>query len=223
MNHCAVPGRTARYGKVPPMMLAMKRWLSVLLIGGLLSAAAHAATPPEELVKDTSQRMLKALQEEKTDLKKNPERVTALVNEIVLPHFDFVRMSKLALGRYWRRADEKQQQAFVEQFRALLVRTYRSALTEYRDQTIRYLPFSGDQSSGDVTVKTQVDQPGGSTIPIDYTLHLENDEWKVYDVVIDGISLVINYRSSFSSEIRQSGIDGLIDKLRKRNQDDSGG
>jgi phospholipid transport system substrate-binding protein len=189
----------------------------------LLSAAAHAATPPEELVKDTSQRMLKALQEEKTDLKKNPERVTALVNEIVLPHFDFVRMSKLALGRYWRRADEKQQQAFVEQFRALLVRTYRSALTEYRDQTIRYLPFSGDQSSGDVTVKTQVDQPGGSTIPIDYTLHLENDEWKVYDVVIDGISLVINYRSSFSSEIRQSGIDGLIDKLRKRNQDDSGG
>ena len=205
------------------MIMILKRLMSLLLIGGFISTAAFAAMPPQELVKETSQRMIKALQQEKTDLKKNPARVTQLVNEIVLPHFDFQRMSKLALGRYWRRADESQQKEFTDQFRTLLVRTYRSALTEYRDQTITFLPFTDNPDSGDVTVKTEVEQPAGSSIPIDYRLHLADGEWKVYDVIIDGISLVINYRSSFSSEIRQSGIAGLIDKLRKRNKDGDGG
>lgn len=205
------------------MIMMLKRSLSLLLVGALAVSVAFAAMSPQELVKQTSKRMIDALQHEKTDLKKNPQRVTQLVNEIVLPHFDFARMSKLALGRYWRRADEKQQQEFTDQFRALLVRTYRSALTEYRDQTISFLPFNDNPDSGDVTVKTEVEQPGGSTIPIDYRLRLVGGEWKVYDVIIDGVSLVINYRSSFSSEIRQSGIDGLIDKLRKRNKDDGGG
>ena len=205
------------------MIMMLKRLMSLLLIGSFISATAFAAMPPQELVKETSQRMIKALQQEKTDLKKNPARVTQLVNEIVLPHFDFERMSKLALGHYWRRADESQQKDFTDQFRTLLVRTYRSALTEYRDQTITFLPFTDNPDSGDVTVKTEVEQPGGTSIPIDYRLHLGGGEWKVYDVIIDGISLVINYRSSFSSEIRQSGIAGLIDKLRKRNKDDNGG
>ena len=205
------------------MTTIMKRGLTLLLACGFVSTTVVAAVPPQDLIKQTSQQMIKALQQEKTDLKKNPERVTQLVNEIVLPHFDFERMSRLALGRYWRRADEKQRAEFVEQFRALLVRTYRSALTEYRDQTIKYLPFNDDLSGGDVTVKTEVEQPGGSSIPIDYRLHTGSGEWKVYDVIIDGVSLVINYRTSFSSEIRQSGISGLIDKLRKRNQEDGGG
>jgi len=205
------------------MIVMLKRWISLLLMSGFVSAVAFAAMSPQDLVKQTSQRMIKALQQEKTDLKKNPERVTQLVNEIVLPHFDFERMSKLALGRYWRRADEKQRKEFMEQFRTLLVHTYRSALTEFRDQTITFLPFNDNPASGDVAVKTEVEQPGGSSHSIDYRLQLLNGEWKVYDVIIDGVSLVINYRSSFSSEIRQSGIDGLIDKLRKRNQDGSGG
>lgn len=205
------------------MINVLKRLILLSLVSAVAGAVALAAMSPQQLVKDTSQRMIKALQEEKTDLKKNPARVNQLVNEIVLPHFDFERMSKLALGRYWRRADKKQQQEFVDEFRTLLVRTYRSALTEYRDQTISFLPFKDNPDSGDVTVKTEVEQPGGSSIPIDYRLHLVGGEWKVYDVIIDGVSLVINYRSSFSSEIRQSGIDGLIDKLRKRNKDDSGG
>ncbi len=201
----------------------LKRWMPILLVGGLLSGIAHAAMSPQDLVKQTSQRMLQALRDEKAQIKKNPEHLRKLVDEIVLPHFDFRKMSRLVLGRYWRRASDGQQAKFVDEFRTLLVRTYTTALSEYTDQTINYLPFKGDPGSGDVTVRTEVQQRGGSPIPIDYSLMREDSEWKVYDVTISGISLVINYRSSFASEIRHAGLDGLIDKLHNRNQKNSDG
>lgn len=199
-------------------------WITGLLAGvGLMAAQANAGMGPQELVKQTSERMLEALRAEEERIKKDPQRLRDLVDEIVLPHFDFERMSKLVLGRYWRRADEGQQRRFISEFRELLVRTYKSALNEYSEQTISYLPFRGDESEGDVTVKTEVDQGSGFPIPIDYSLHLKEGEWKVYDVTIDGVSLVINYRSSFANEIRQVGIDGLIDKLRSRNEQEKSG
>lgn len=196
----------------------LRCWVSVLFIGGLLSGTAQAAVSPQDLVKQTSQRMLKALRDEQAHIKESPERLHKLVDEIVLPHFDFRRMSRLVLGRYWRRASDRQQERFVDEFRTLLVRTYTSALSQYTDQTIRYLPFNGDPSRGDVTVRTEVQRTGGSPIPIDYSLMHEDGEWKVYDVTIAGVSLVINYRSSFANEIHHAGLDGLIDKLHDRNQ-----
>ena len=201
----------------------LKRWMPILLIGGLLNGIAYAAMSPQDLVKQTSQRMLQALRDEKAQIKKNPEHLRKLVDKIVLPHFDFRKMSRLVLGRYWRRASDGQQERFVDEFRTLLVRTYTTALSEYTDQTINYLPFKGDPGSGDVTVRTEVQQRGGSPIPIDYSLMREDSEWKVYDVTISGISLVINYRSSFASEIRHAGLDGLIDKLHNRNKKNSDG
>jgi len=201
----------------------LKAWVPVFLIGGLLSGIACAAAAPQDLVKQTSQRMLQALRAEKAQIKKNPEHLKKLVDEIVLPHFDFHKMSKLVLGRYWRRASDDQQQHFIDEFRTLLVRTYTSALSQYTGQTIDYLPFNGDPASGDVTVRTEVQQRGASPIPIDYSLMRENGEWKVYDVTIGGVSLVINYRSSFASEIRHAGIDALIDKLHHRNHKNSDG
>lgn len=198
------------------MMKMRKGWLA--LLGLLIGSIALAALSPEELVKQTSQRMLNALQQEKGTIKKDPQRVRKLVDEIVLPHFDFKLMTRLALGRFWRRASASQQAELVEQFRNLLIRTYQSSLAQYSDQTVRYLPFNGNPGSGDVTVKTEVEQKGAPAIPIDYSLRLEDGQWKVYDVTIDGVSLVINYRSSFASEVRRGGIDGLIGKLKARNQ-----
>ena len=129
-------------------------------------------------------------------------------------------MTKLALGRYWRRASGPQHGELVDEFRNLLIRTYQSSLAQYSGQKIQYLPFNGDVGSGDVTVKTEVEQKGAPPIPIDYSLRLESGAWKVYDVTIDGVSLVTNYRTTFANQIRRDGLDKLIASLADRNQQD---
>lgn len=198
----------------------MKRWaVAVMLIVCLAGGAAWAAESPQELVKQTSDQMLGKLREERQVINQHPERIYDLVNQIVLPHFDFERMSSWVLGKYWRNASPDQRQRFVEEFRKLLVRTYAKSLTSYTNNKITYLPFRGNPKQAEATVRTEVDQPGGFPIPIDYSLYLnQNDEWKVYDVTVDGVSLVTNYRTTFASQIRQEGLDKLIDTLAARNR-----
>ena len=140
-----------------------------------------------------------------------------LVAEIVLPYFDFRRMSQWVLGRNWRTATAQQRERFVEQFRLLLVRTYGRALSEYADEKVIYLPFDAGSEADRVTVRTEIEQPGGAPIPISYSMYLSDDGWKVYDVAISGVSLVTNYRSSFGSIIRKDGMDSLIEQLGNRN------
>lgn len=195
--------------------------VALLLMLGLISPAL-AIQSPQTLVQETSEKMLAKLKAEKDLLKQEPGRIYELVNEIVIPHFDFEYMSQLVLGKYWRRASAEQRHDFTEQFRTLLVRTYAKSLNEYSDQVINFLPFREVSGGGDVTVRTEVDQPGGFPIPIDYRLHQKGGEWKVFDVIIDDVSLVTNYRSSFSKEIRRGGIDALIAKLTKRNKEATG-
>jgi phospholipid transport system substrate-binding protein len=142
-----------------------------------------------------------------------------VVEEYILPHFDFERMSQLVLGKNWRNANPEERQQFVEEFRLLLVRTYATAMLKYSDQKISYLPDRGKPGEGDVVVQTEIEQPGGPPIPIDYSLHRKGDAWKVYDVKIDNVSLVVNYRGTFAGEIRNGGsVGALISKLRERNQ-----
>jgi phospholipid transport system substrate-binding protein len=129
-------------------------------------------------------------------------------------------MSSWVLGRYWRNATPKQRQEFTEQFRTLLVRTYAKSLSSYTDNKITYLPFRSSPDQTDVKVRTEVDQPGGFPIPIDYDLYLKGDEWKVFDVTIDGVSLVTNYRTTFANQIRMDGLDKLISSLAERNKQD---
>jgi phospholipid transport system substrate-binding protein len=172
---------------------------------------------PEELVRDTSSRMLIALKEEKAVIEEDKSRIYALVSDIVLPYFDFRRMSMWALGRYWRDADPDQRERFVMEFREMLVRTYGSALAEYSDETIVYLPLHAEQGDRDVTVRTEIEQAGGPSIQITYSMYLTTDGWKVYDVSINGVSLVTNYRTTFSSIIRKDGMDSLIRQLQNRN------
>ncbi|HUT40771.1 MAG TPA: ABC transporter substrate-binding protein [Gammaproteobacteria bacterium] len=193
---------------------------TLLLIAALGCAASlHASSDitPLELVQDTSSRMLAALKDNKAAIKQDSSRLYDLVSTIVLPYFDFERMSQWVLGKNWRTATPEQRDRFVEQFRALLVRTYGQALSDYANEKIIYLPFAGDLSAPTVTVRTEIEQ-AGSTIPISYSMYRSRDGWKVYDVAISGVSLVTNYRSSFGNIIRDKGIDNLIRQLTDKNR-----
>jgi phospholipid transport system substrate-binding protein len=185
-----------------------------LLLG--TAAAVAEEVSPQELVRDTSSRMLLALQQEKQVIASDTNRLYELVAEIVLPYFDFRRMGQWVLGRNWRTATEEQREQFVEQFRILLVRTYGTALSEYSDQKITYLPFVEPADARTVTVRTEIEQVG-APVPISYSMYRSPDGWKVYDVAISGVSLVTNYRSTFGSIIRKEGMDSLIRQMTERN------
>ena len=189
-------------------------WLTFLLQTGVVVADN---LDPEALVRQTSDQMLAVLKEQNEVIKAEPERLYGLVDDIVLPHFDFERMARWVLGKHWKKATPEQQQRFINEFRTLLVRTYGTALLEFRDQQVKFLPLRMVEGSDDVTVRTEVVKPGGIPIPISYSMIRRADGWKVYDVAIDGISLVSNYRSSFSNEIKTEGMDRLIERLAERN------
>jgi phospholipid transport system substrate-binding protein len=183
----------------------------------LLSAVCWAADiSPDVLAKTTTQEVLAILRADKDIQGGNVQKVYDLVEAKVLPHFDFNRMTQLAVGKHWNAASPQQKQALVKEFRSLLVRTYSTSLTQFSNQTIDFKPFSMKPDDNEVTVQTEVKQPGGNPIPINYDMYKTAFGWKVYDVAIDGVSLVINYRSSFANTIRKSGIDGLISALEAK-------
>lgn len=189
------------------------------LLAGLLATAVWAADPPPDvLAKNTTQEVLAILKADKDIQGGNVQKVYDLVEAKVLPHFDFNRMTQLAVGKHWNSASPKQKQTLVKEFRSLLVRTYASSLTAFSNQAIEFKPFAMKPGAIEVTVQTEVKQPGGKPIPINYDMYKTAFGWKVYDVSIDGVSLVINYRSSFANTIRQSGIDGLISLLESKSR-----
>jgi phospholipid transport system substrate-binding protein len=192
---------------------------AVMLAFNSASVAAEDSMPaPQALVKQATDDMLKALKDNEVELENNPGKIYELVEAILMPHLDFEKMSKLALGKNWRNANDEQRVRFIEEFRLLLVRTYSTAMLEYTNEEIRFLPFRDDLSRKRVTVPMEVLQPGGPSIPMALSLYQnKEDAWKVYDVKIDGISLVTNYRSSFANEIRSGGMDKLIESLADRN------
>jgi phospholipid transport system substrate-binding protein len=193
--------------------------LSLAVATAGVSAAEDLATA---LVRNTSERMLAALESRRAEIDRNPSLIYGLVEDIVLPHFDFDRITQSAVGRHWRDASPAQREALVNGFRQVLVRTYARALLSYSGEDIRYLPVRPGRGSDSVTVSTEVRGRGAPPIPIDYRLYLRRDAWKVYDVVVDNVSLVSNYRSSFTAQVRQGGIDGLIARLREMNAQGQG-
>jgi len=201
----------------------MKKYFLALLM--MLPVLLNAATlGPDELVRQTSEKVLATLEKNKALYDKEPDRIYQLVDEIILPHLDFVAMSKLALGKNWNQATPEQQARFVEAFKSMLIRTYSKSLTEYAGQKIDFLPYRPAEDGKMTTeVSSRILQPNGPAIPIDYRLRLKDDAWKVFDITIDGISLVTNYRNSFASDIRAVGMDGLIDKLKAKLADKTGG
>lgn len=197
----------------------MKSAIQLLLSLAMLAfaAAAAAEVTPDELVKNTANEVLDIVKQDKDIQAGDQKKIFALAEEKILPNFNFVRVSRMVLGKHWRDANKEQQAAFQNEFRSLMLRTYATALSKYRNQTIEFKPMRMQPDAKTVTVKSEIIQPGGQPIAVDYSLERTANGWKVYDISIEGVSLVTNYRSQFNNEIRQSGIDGLIKKLSEKN------
>ena len=197
-----------------------RRLLDNILPGlcALLPLCALAGnSSPTELVKDTTSQMLAALKANEAEIARDDSRLYALIADIALPHFDFNRMSMWTLGPYWRSATATQRERFVEEFRRLLVRTYGHTLMDYRDAKIRYLPLLAAPEAQRVTVRCEVEQAGGNPVQLAYAMYRTANGWMVYDVLVEGVSLVTNYRSTFAAIVQQQGMDGLIRQLAAKN------
>jgi len=188
------------------------------LIAALIPAVAAAQETPDALVKRTADEILAIIKADKDIQSGNSAKVVELAEQKVLPHFDFERMTRLAVGRNWSQANDAQKQGLVKEFRTLLVRTYSSSLSQYRNQTIDVKPTKLAPADKDATVRSAVIQQGGPPIPIDYAMEKTDSGWKVYDVVIDGASLVTTYRGTFNDQVQKGGIDGLVKTLQERNR-----
>lgn len=183
-----------------------------------LAVAAQAEEAPDVMVKRVSQDMIATIKSDPLIQAGNEARIREVIEVKLIPHFDFTRMTALAMGKNWRAANPEQQKRLSDEFKTLLVRTYSSALTKYRDETIDYKALRMSPADTDVTVRTVVMKAGGQPIQMDYSLTKAADGWKVFDVVISGVSLVTNYRDEFNEQMKNGGVDGLIKTLSDRNK-----
>ena len=182
------------------------------------SVTVFAIESPDELVKRTAEDVLATVKGDKDIQAGDQGKIFALAEEKIVPNFNFDKVLRMVLGKNWTKATPEQKTAFQAEFRSLLIRTYATALSKYRNQVIEYKPFRKTSESNVASVKTLIVQPGGQPIAVDYTLEKQADAWKVYDIVIEGVSLVTNYRGQFAQEIRTNGLDSLIKKLGDKNR-----
>lgn len=197
----------------------MKSLFSLLLgLFVLCTPALAQEESPDALIKRVTEDVLTIVRQDKDIQSGNTKKAIALVEAKVLPHFNFMHMTALAVGRYWREATPEQKKQLSEEFKTLLVRTYSNALTGYKDQTVRYKPTKMQSGDTDVLVRTEIVQSGAKPIGLDYSVEKLPEGWKVYDVVVAGVSLVSNYRDTFAQEINANKIDGLIKMLANKNK-----
>lgn len=192
------------------------------LIAGVLLLVATAASAqtgtPDALVRNVTDEVLGILAQAPESQAERRQAAMRLIEDKIAPHFDFTRMTALAVGRGWRQADAGQRDALTGEFRTLLVRTYANALGGYAGQKVSFKPSPATDAQGEATVRSQIRQAGAPPITVDYRLARTDAEWKVFDVVVNNVSLVTNYRSSFATEMAQGGADGLIRALRDKNR-----
>ena len=181
------------------------------------SSAVFAIEAPDELVKRTADDVLAIVKADADIQAGDQAKIFALAEEKILPNFNFERVSRLVLGKNWTRASAEQKAVFQTEFRTLLLRTYATALSKYKNQKIEFLPLRMAEGAKTVSVKTKILQDGGQPITVNYSLAREGESWKVYDIVIEAVSLVTNYRGQFSQEIRRNGLDSLNKKLADKN------
>ncbi len=196
----------------------MKR-VYALLVAMLFALAAHAQpTAPDQLVRTVSERILQLIKANRDEYARDTKQLYAVVDKKVLPYFDFRVMSRAVLARTWRDASEEQRERFVKEFRDLLVRTYATALLKYTDEEIRFLP-SRPADEKTTLVRTEIVRGGGGPpIQMNYSFYLSDDGWKVYDIAIEGVSLVTNYRSTYAEKVRAQGLDALIANIADANR-----
>ena len=197
--------------------VGLPKLAALLCLFSITAVNSAEMTEPQVLVQESSEEMIAALEENREAIENDPQTIYKLVQDILLVNFDFRKMSQLALGKNWRKITEDQKNRFTDEFRLLLVRTYSTAMIEYSGQEINYLPFKGDLAKKKANVNMEILQAGGPAIPMRVSLYMNGEAWKVYDLKIDGISLVTNYRTTFTDAIRKDGMEGLISSLAKRN------
>jgi phospholipid transport system substrate-binding protein len=192
--------------------------LAALLLPTLSATAASAAEAvpgpaPQELIETSARRLLEALDTDRAQAKKDPARVRKLVDEILLPHFDTDYSARLVLGTHWRAATPEQRRQFIDAFYQSLLRNYGSALADFTADRLVVLPFRGDLASGQAVVRTEVKRSNGQRVPVNYSLHATPQGWKAWDVTIEGISYVRNFRNDVGTEVDQKGLDSVIKRL----------
>jgi phospholipid transport system substrate-binding protein len=188
-----------------------------MILSLVTTAPAWAiAAPPDQVARETADMALSEIKARRDELRNDPDQLYRLVEEQILPHFDFDRISQLVLGKYWKQANPEQRERFNSAFQSMLVRSYSHALVEYDSERIEWAPLRMSPGTTDVVVRSNVIRKGGPPIPINYNVHLKNNRWLVYDVTIDAISLVTNYRGTFANEIRKNGLDALIARLEQK-------
>ena len=216
---------------MPAIRNMMKNGLFILIFSLLFASNGYAAAnpsiqAPDEMVKQATTKMLRSINENRAEINKSPDKLKSLVEEIILPHLDFIAASKMVMGKYWRRAEKAQKIKFIRQFRLLLLRFYSSALAEYlngKDKTlnenlIRYFPINLKEGETALTVRAEIKPDTGQPIPMRYRMHLTKKGWKIYDVSVEGISMITTYKNNFASQFKTDGIDALIASLEEKNK-----
>lgn len=191
--------------------------LSVVLSFAVTGLAAMEA--PIDIVRETTDQVLARVKNDRESLRQDPAKMYSLVSELIFPHFDFPIMAQWVLGSNWMDADDASRAAFIDQFRKLLVRTYATALLEFSDQKITYPEQQPTATGRTVVVRQEIEQTSSEPILLGYRLHSIGGDWKIFDVAVDGVSLVKTYRASFSSIIKNGGLAALIDRLRLKNKE----
>jgi phospholipid transport system substrate-binding protein len=182
-----------------------------------LAPALAQELGPEELVKKVTSDVMAAIKTDKELAAGDKQKAQKLAEEKILPHVDFLEATRLAVGRAWRDANPEQRKKLVEEFRSMLVRTYSNALEGYQGQEMKVLPSRNKPSDTEATVRNQFTRAGGKPVPIEYQMRKTDGGWKIYDISVEGISLVLTYRSEFDQVVKQEGIDGLIKRLSQKN------
>ena len=200
-------------------MIRFFKFIALSLLFLLAAQLRAEDVAPDELVKNTTQEVITVIKQDKDIQSGDRSKIYALVEEKVLTHFDFRRMSQLAMGKNWRQATPEQQDALIKEFRSLLVRTYAVSLSQYRDQKIEVKPVKLEPDAKDATVKSLFLQSGREPVTVEYLMHKIPAGWKVFNITVEGVSLVENYRSTFNDQIRKNGVDGLIKTLAERNKE----
>lgn len=196
-----------------------RAFLLPLMVLALWAGHLSAAQPPDEVVGQTIRQILQVIDRNRESLKRDPKRLSELIERVALPHFDLDSVARAIVGRSWRSATPDQRKGFLKAFQTLIIQNYANNLIGYSDNDVKIASPGGlTPGQRSVMVRSLVRRKGKPPVTIDYRMHLKGGAWKVYDVVIDGISLVITYRNTFSRKIRTQGLDALIKELSEHNK-----
>ena len=205
--------------------MKMKHIYKRYILSCLLVLASYAtlagdvrAEDARDLIKKTAEGVIAHVKINRLAMEEDPAQLYAMVNEKLAPHVDFQRMSRWILGKHWRKASDDQKSQFTDEFKKLMIKTYATALLKLSDEEISYPPIKGETRNGKVSIKSEIVTPDGRRFTVLYRMHHKDQSWKIYDISVDGVSLISTYRSSFATEIRQVGLDGLLDNLENKNE-----